>query len=42
VRARRRSSEDAVNLTRLYIVALNPIVTTAVDLDAGLSLLDMC
>jgi hypothetical protein len=38
VRARRRSREDAVNLTRLYIVALNPIVTTAADLDAGLSL----
>jgi predicted nucleic acid-binding protein len=38
VRARRRTREDAVNLTRLYVVALNPIVTTAADLDAGLSL----
>ena len=26
VRARRRTREDAVNLTRLYLVALNPIV----------------
>ncbi|HEX7490878.1 MAG TPA: type II toxin-antitoxin system VapC family toxin [Candidatus Limnocylindrales bacterium] len=40
VRARRRSREDAANLTRLYIVALNPIVTTAADLDAGLSLFE--
>ena len=38
VRARRRTREDAVNLTRLYVVALDPIVTTAADLDAGLSL----
>ena len=38
VRARRRSREDAVNLTRLYVVALGPIVTTAADLDAGLTL----
>ena len=38
IRARRRSREDAVNLTRLYVVALNPIVTTAADLDGGLSL----
>ena len=38
MRARRRAREDAVNLTRLYVVALNPIVTTAADLDAGLSL----
>jgi predicted nucleic acid-binding protein len=38
VRARRRTREDAVNLTRLYVVALNPIVTTAADLDAGLAL----
>ncbi len=40
VRARRRSREDAVNLTRLYVLALNPIVTTAADLDAGLSLFE--
>ena len=40
VRARRRTREDAVNLTRLYVVALNPIVTTAADLDAGLSLFE--
>jgi predicted nucleic acid-binding protein len=38
VRARRRTREDAVSLTRLYVVALDPIVTTAADLDAGLSL----
>jgi predicted nucleic acid-binding protein len=38
LRARRRSREDAVNLTRLYVVALGPIVTTAADLDAGLTL----
>ena len=38
VRARRRSREDAVNLTRLYVVALGPIVTTTADLDAGLTL----
>ena len=38
VRARRRTREDAVNLTRLYVVALSPIVMTAADLDAGLSL----
>jgi predicted nucleic acid-binding protein len=38
VRARRRTREDAVNLTRLYVVALDPIVTTAADLDEGLSL----
>jgi uncharacterized protein len=40
VRARRRSREDAANLTRLYSVALSPIVTTAADLDAGLSLFE--
>ena len=40
VRARRRTREDAVNLTRLYLVALNPIVTTAADLDAGLALFE--
>lgn len=40
VRARRRTREDAANLTRLYSVALNPIVTTAADLDAGLSLFE--
>src|ERR1035437_10206826 len=39
VRARRRTRDDAINLTRLYAVALDPIVTTAADLDAGLSLL---
>jgi predicted nucleic acid-binding protein len=38
VRARRRTRQDAVDLTRLYVVALNPIVTTVADLDAGLSL----
>jgi predicted nucleic acid-binding protein len=38
VRARRRTREDAVNLTRLYVVALDPMVTTTADLDAGLSL----
>jgi uncharacterized protein len=38
VRARRRTREDAVNLTRLYLVALDPVVTTAADLDSGLSL----
>jgi predicted nucleic acid-binding protein len=38
LRARRHSREDAVNLTRLYVVALGPIVTTAADLDAGLTL----
>ncbi len=38
VRARRRSREDAVNLTRLYVVALGPIVTTTAELDAGLTL----
>jgi predicted nucleic acid-binding protein len=38
IRARRRTREDAVNLTRLYAIALDPIVTTAADLDAGLSL----
>jgi predicted nucleic acid-binding protein len=38
VRARRRTRDDAINLTRLYAVALDPIVTTAADLDAGLSL----
>ena len=40
VRARRRTREDAANLTRLYSVALSPIVTTAADLDAGLSLFE--
>lgn len=40
VRARRRTREDAANLTRLYSVALDPIVTTAADLDAGLSLFE--
>jgi predicted nucleic acid-binding protein len=40
VRARRRTREDAANLTRLYAVALNPIVTTTADLDAGLSLFE--
>jgi len=40
VRARRRTREDAVNLTRLYAVALNPIVTTTADLDAGLALFE--
>ena len=40
VRARRRTREDAVNLTRLYSIALSPIVTTAADLDAGLSLFE--
>jgi hypothetical protein len=40
VRARRRTREDAANLTRLYMVALNPIVTTAADLDAGLTLFE--
>src|ERR1035437_8658518 len=29
VRARRRTRDDAINLTRLYAVALDPIVTTA-------------
>jgi predicted nucleic acid-binding protein len=38
LRARRRSREDAVNLTRLYVVALGPIVTTTAELDAGLTL----
>jgi predicted nucleic acid-binding protein len=38
VRARRRPREDSVNLTRQYAAALNPIVTTAADLDAGLLL----
>ena len=38
VRAHRRTREDAVKLTRLYIVALNPIVTTVAELDAGLTL----
>src|ERR1035437_10198998 len=38
VRARRRTRDDAINLTRLYAVALDPIFTTAADLDAGLSL----
>jgi hypothetical protein len=40
VRARRRTREDAANLTRLYAAALSPIVTTAADLDAGLSLFE--
>jgi uncharacterized protein len=40
VRARRRTREDAVRLTRLYSVALNPIVTAAADLDAGLTLFE--
>jgi predicted nucleic acid-binding protein len=40
VRARRRTRQDAVNLTRLYATALNPIVTTAADLDAGLALFE--
>jgi len=38
VRARRRTREDAVRVARLYAVALDPIATTATDLDAGLSL----
>ena len=38
VRARRRTREDAVKLTRLYAAALDPIVIAAADLDAGLSL----
>jgi uncharacterized protein len=41
VRARRRTREDAANLTRLYSTALGPIVTTAADLDAGLSLFEL-
>ena len=40
MRARRRTREDAANLTRLYAAALSPIVTTAADLDAGLSLFE--
>lgn len=40
VRSRRRTREDAANLTRLYAAALSPIVTTAADLDAGLSLFE--
>jgi hypothetical protein len=40
VRARRRTREDAVKVTRLYAAALDPIVTTAADLDAGLSLFE--
>jgi predicted nucleic acid-binding protein len=40
VRACRRTREDAVRLTRLYAAALDPIVTTAADLDAGLSLFE--
>jgi predicted nucleic acid-binding protein len=40
IRARRRTREDAVNLTRLYQVAFELIVTTAADLDAGLSLFE--
>jgi uncharacterized protein len=40
VRARRRSRADAANLTRLYMLALDPIPTTAADLEAGLSLFE--
>lgn len=40
IRARRRTREDAAKLTRLYMVAFEPIVTTVDDLDAGLSLFE--
>ncbi len=40
IRARRRTREDAARLTRLYAAALDPIATTAADLDAGLSLFE--
>jgi uncharacterized protein len=40
IRARRRTREDAAALTRSYAAALEPIVTTLADLDAGLSLFE--
>jgi predicted nucleic acid-binding protein len=38
IRARGRSRADAVELGRHYVVALNPLITTAADLERGLDL----
>jgi predicted nucleic acid-binding protein len=40
IRARRRTREDAAELTRSYVAAFDPIATTLADLDAGLSLFE--